>query len=179
MRTILFFCLSFMVSTIQAQDVNCQKIGFADTQYIAANMPEFKEMEAELVSLGGHLANQLKSKYMDYESKLNTYQKSSPSMSADIRKEKETELIRLQESIQKFERDAELSYRKKQEQLMSPIYLKIGKSIDQVATENKYSIIINADLTAGQELILFSERKFDITGFVLKKMGISVKDRSE
>lgn len=175
MRTILFFCLSFTTAVVQAQDVNCQKIGFADTQFIVANMPEFKEMETELASLGGQLENQLKSKYVDYENKLNTYQERAASMSPDIRKEQETELIRVQESIRKFQREAELSYRKKQEQLMSPIYLKIGKSIDEVAAENKYSIIINADLAAGQKLLLFAESKFDITELVLKKMGISVK----
>lgn len=176
MRTLLSFCFVLAVTISHAQDSTCQKIGFADTQFIVVNMPEFKQMEADLASLGGQLENQLKSKYTDYKNKVNTYVEIAPSISVENRKAKEIELMHLQESIRKFEREAELSYRKKQEQLMEPIYLKIGKSIDEVATENKYSIIINADPTADQKLLLFAVKEYDITRLVLKKMGISVRE---
>ena len=36
---------------------------------------------------------------------------------------------------------------------MKPIQLKIDRSINEVATENDYSIIINTELPAGQRLL--------------------------
>ena len=58
---------------------------------------------------------------------------------------------------------------------MRPILSKITRSVDEVASENHYSIIIiNTELPIGQKLILFGIREYDISDLVLKKMGVSV-----
>ncbi len=53
-----------------------------------------------------------------------------------IKADKEGELVSLQESIEKFKKDAQSSYQKKQTDLLGPIQKKIGDVIADVAREN-------------------------------------------
>lgn len=160
------------------QPERCQKIGFADIDMISRRMPETRQMEVELASLGSQLQNQLKAKYADYNDKLAVYESvdsptpSRPTVSRE-------ELIRLQSEIQKFTNDAELAFQKKQQQLMQPILLRISKTIDEVANEHQYTIILNKDNPAGQGMVLFVMREYDISELVLQKMGLPISTRKQ
>lgn len=90
-----------------------------------------------------------------------------------VRRNKETELTQLQENIQKFQQDAEASLRKKQSDLMEPVYAKVGKAIEEVAKENGYSFIINPQLVGGGDILLYNDEKYNISTLVLKKLGIT------
>jgi outer membrane protein len=159
------------------QVANSQKIGYANVQVIAENMPEMRAMETELASLGGQLENQLKTKYDAYNQKLRMYEQKSSDDNAVSQNKRRDELMQLQEDIRKFSNDAEILYQKKQEQLMQPILLRIDKTIQEVANENSYSIIINTELPAGQRSVLFAVKEYDISELVLKKMGLSINQQ--
>lgn len=156
----------------------CQKIGFADIDMIAQRMPEMRLMEAELASLGGQFQNQLKTKYAEYHEKLAAYESADPAASSRPVVSRE-ELVRLQSEIQKFAMDAELSYKKKQSELMQPILLRISKTIDEVAREHRYSIILHRDNPSGNAMVLFGMREYDISELVLIKMGLAVSPRKQ
>lgn len=81
----------------------------------------------------------------------------------------------LQENIQKFQQDAQTSLQKKQNDLMDPVFKKVGKAIEDVAKENGYSFIINPQIMGGGDVLLYSDEKFNISNLVLKKMGITVQ----
>ena len=84
-------------------------------------------------------------------------------------------LTQLQENIQKFQQDAQASIQNKQDQLMSPVFAKVGKAIEDVAKEQGYSFIINPQLIGGGDILLYSDEKYDISDLVLKKMGVTPK----
>ena len=84
------------------------------------------------------------------------------------------QLKKLEEEIRKFSSDAESSFRKKQEELMRPIMLKIDRSVREVATENDYSIIINTSISGNQNLLMFGAPAYDVSDLVLKKMGVTI-----
>ena len=152
----------------------CQKIGYANVQLIAQQLPETRQMEAELASLGGQLQNQLNARYADYNKKLRDFE--SPATVADeaLQSKRRDELMRLEQDIRKFATDAEATFQKKQEDLMKPILSRISHSVDEVAHENHYDIIINTELPLGQRLILFGVKEYDISDLVLRKMGVSI-----
>ncbi len=152
---------------------HAQKIGYADWDYIFSQMPEYKQIEAEMKTHGDQLQNQLQAKYKDYETKLKAYQAGAATMVDAIRKDKETELTQLQENIQKFQQDAQTSIQNKQDQLMSPVFTKVGKTIEDVAKEHGYSFIINPQLIGGGDILLYSDDKYDISDMVLKKLGVT------
>ncbi len=178
MRTIfllIFLGCASIASNAQTQPQQpvAQKIGYADWDYIFAQLPEYKQIDAELKTFGTQLENQLKSKYQDYETKLKTYQGMPATTPDAIKADKERELGALQESIQKFQQDAQTSLQTKQNSLMEPVFSKVGKAIEEVAKENGYSFIINPQLIGGGDILLYNDEKYNISTLVLKKLGVT------
>lgn len=169
---LLAFILLAAGVTAQAQQP-AQKIGFADWEYIFLQMPEAKQIDAEVKTHGTQLENQLKAKYAEYEGKVKAYQALPVTTTDLVKADKESEIARMQESIQKFQQDADASLRKKQTDLMQPVFAKVGKAIEDVAKENAYSFIINPQLGAGSDILLYSDEKYDISDLVLKKLGVT------
>ncbi|HCW06957.1 MAG TPA: outer membrane chaperone Skp [Cytophagales bacterium] len=172
MRTLLVALFCGLIFTANAQD-HTQKIGYAESDYILSQLPEFKKIESELKTHGDQLKNQIDAKYADYQSKLKAYQNMPATTPDPIKADKERELASLQENIQKFQQDAQSSYQKKTADLMDPIYKKIGKAIEDVAKENGFTFIINPNIANGGDILLFSDEKYNISDLVLKKLGVT------
>jgi outer membrane protein len=168
MRTLLLIVMCAGALTANAQEI--QKIGYADWEYIFSQMPEFKQIDSELKTHGTQLENQLKAKYQDYEAKVKAYQGMPATTPDAIRADKERELTGLQESIQKFQQDAQTSLQNKQTALMDPVFKKVGKAIEEVAKENGYAFILNPQIVGGGDVILYHDEKYDL---VLKKLGVT------
>jgi outer membrane protein len=151
-----------------------QKLGYANTEYILGQLPDAKKVETELQAHYGQLEAQLKSKAAEYEKKMKEYQENAGKWVDAVRADKETELQTLQAAFQKFQQDAEASYQKKHQDLMAPLYDKVGKAIAEVSKENGYSFVIT--LTApgnGGNVLLYKDPQFDVSNLVLKKLGVT------
>jgi outer membrane protein len=171
MRTL--FLLLFCVFAVSAQAQETQKIGYADWEYIFSQLPEFKQIDSELKTHGTQLENQLKAKYADYETKVKAYQGMPATTPDAIRADKERELQGLQESIQKFQQDAQTSLQNKQTALMDPVFKKVGKAIEEVAKENGYAFIMAPQVMGGGDILLYSDEKYNVSNLVLKKLGVT------
>lgn len=171
MRTL--FLLLFCVFAVSAQAQETQKIGYADWEYIFSQLPEFKQIDSELKTHGTQLENQLKAKYADYETKVKAYQGMPATTPDAIKADKERELAGLQESIQKFQQDAQTSLQNKQTALMDPVFKKVGKAIEEIAKENGYAFIMAPQVMGGGDILLYSDEKYNVSVLVLKKLGVT------
>ena len=161
---VAFLLISF-ASFAQSNDQPL-KIGYTNVEYILLQLPESKEIESALKDHSTQLENQLKGKYAEYESKLQAYEKGAATMDKTIREDKEKELMGLNNSIQEFQRNAQMSLQQKEKSLVDPVIAKIDKAIKDVAKENNYTYVIsNQALLAGPE-------DGDISPLVLKKLGV-------
>jgi outer membrane protein len=169
MRTLLSILVAGFcsLSAVAQTQPTVQKIGYADWDYIFSQMPEYKQIDAELKTHGTQLENQMKAKQTEFETKLKA---TTPEA---IRADKERELQMLQEGFQKFQQDAQLSIQKKQNDLMEPVFSKVGKAIEDVAKENGYAFILSPQVLGGGDILLYSDEKYDISLLVLKKLGIT------
>lgn len=147
------------------------KIGYTSVQYILSQMPESKQIESSLKTYNDQLTAQMKSKVTDYQTKLDAYQKSANTMTDVVKADKEKELTGLQQSIQEFRGSAEQSLQQKQQGLLRPALDKLQKTIDDVATENGYTYVLNSD--GDTPTLLHGPKDGDISEIVLKKMGIT------
>ena len=147
------------------------KIGYTSVEYVLSQMPESKQIESQLKTYSSQLENQLKSKYSDYQTKAEAYQKGAAAMTEVVRADKEKELTGLQTSIQEFQRSADQSLQQKQQSLLKPALDKLQKTIDQVADENGYTYVLNSD--GASPVLLHGPKDGDISDLVLKKMGIT------
>ena len=161
--------------TLAASSAQAQaplKIGYTDVQYVLAQMPESKQIESELKTYNSQLEAQLKSKYAEYQTKGEAYQKASGTMTDVVKADKEKELQGLQQSIQEFQQSAQQSLQQKQQTLLKPALDKLQKNIDLVADENGFTYVFNSD-GGGSPLLLHAPKEGDISDLVLKKMGIT------
>ncbi len=171
MRTrILLFGMVIAAFSVSAMAQGL-KVGYADANYILSLMPESKQVQADLTSHEKMIQSQLEAKYKDYQTKLGNYQNGAATMDDLIRKDKEQELIALQQSIQQFESEAQNSIVKKQSDLLQPLFTKIGKAITAVAEENNYDFIFSAG-AQGVDILLYAKQDKDATNLVLAKLGI-------
>jgi outer membrane protein len=175
MKNLFVLLLVFAALTTQAQtDANPpQKIGHADWEYIFSQLPESKQIDNDMKTHEGQLQSQLKAKYTEFQAKANAFQGMPATTPDAIKKDKETELTQMQESIQKFQQDAQASMQKKQADLMQPVFAKVAKAIEEVAKENNYSYIIAPQVLGGGDILLYNDEKNNISVLVLKKLGIT------
>jgi outer membrane protein len=171
MKSYLLVLLTINSFILNAQE---QKIGHADWQYIFNKLPEYKQIETEIRTYEDQLKNQLKLKTQELETKYKIYQGLPPDTPETIKKDRESELAYLQENLQKFKQDAQLSIQKKENDLITPVYEKVGKAIEAVAAENGFSYILNLEMVSGGQTLLFADNKYNISGLVLKKLGIDI-----
>jgi len=161
---VAFLLISF-ASFAQSNDQPL-KIGYTNVEYILLQLPESKQIESQLKTHSTQLENQLKGKYAEYETKLKAYEQGVNTMDKLVRDDKEKELMNLNNSIQEFQRNAQLSLQQKEKSLVDPVIAKIDKAIKEVAKENGYTYVIsNQALLAGPE-------DGDISPLVLKKLGV-------
>ena len=119
------------------------KIGIFNSQEVITIMPEYNTAMSELENLnlkyqteGKKLQEELEKKYQEYASTAETLEPA-------IRQYKETELARLQQSIQEFAANADNTLKKKNQELMAPIATKIQQAIKKVGDENGFTYIID------------------------------------
>lgn len=176
MRTLFSIALLVIAYASSAQTPTqpaVQKIGYADWDYIFSQLPEFKTIDAELKAHRSQLESQMDAKQKDLQAKYEVFQKLPATTPDAIRADKQRELETLNESLQKFQQDAQTSLQNKQTSLMDPVFSKVGKAIEETAKENGFSFIINPQLLQGGDILLYSDDKFDISTLVLKKLGIT------
>ncbi len=164
--------------SIRIPRTNCTattKVGSADVGYIFNQMPEAKQMESDLKSLQTQLKTQIDTKYQDFQKKLADYNANLNTMIDAVRTNTERELAANASKILKsFNRMHKLPWQTKQNQLMVPIYKKVGDAIAAVAKENGYTFILSQQI-GNADVILYSDDKMDVSDLVLKKLGITPK----
>ena len=168
----LFFIVVFGVLTaFGAKAQETLKIGYTDVEYILSALPEAKAIESELTDYGQKLEAQLSSKMQDFQTKMADYQKNAQTWLPEIKADKESELQTMQQSIQKFQQDAEGMLQKKQLTLLQPVYDKIQTAIDDVRKENGFTFIFSAR-PSGLSVILSASEDNDISDLVFAKLGV-------
>jgi outer membrane protein len=174
MKSIYLFlsaiCLAFVV---QAQNL---KIGYTDIEYVLTQMPEYKTASTDIELFQKKLEERFRIKNDYAQSKLQEYYDMERTLTMDQKKAKEEELMKLDEELKQFEKDAQLEMQTKQDGMLAPIREKVLKAIEQVAAEKGYTYILNR--TGGLMNVLYGPKEDDVTDALATKLGITLQPRS-
>lgn len=140
MKKIIIALLLALPFTAMAADL---KIGVFNSQEVITIMPEYNAAMSELENMNLKFQTEGKKLQEELEKKYQEYTSTAETLEPAIRQYKETELARLQQSIQEFATSAENNIKKKQQELMMPIITKINQAIKKVGDENGYTYIID------------------------------------
>jgi outer membrane protein len=160
--TLAVVCVMFSTSLF------AQKIGRINTQEIIINMNEFKEANTQLEAYAKDLSAQLETIQVEFNNKLQEYQKGEATMTDAVKQLKEKELTDLQTRYQEFQQVAQQDMAKKEQTLMEPVQKKAIDAINEVAKAGGYTVVFETG-----SMIYFDEANVkDITPEVKTKVGI-------
>jgi outer membrane protein len=177
MKKIFFLLAAFTLLNISAYSQTATKavaplkIGITSIDYLLSELPEAKRIEDNLKNYEEQLMNQMQSKIEEFQRKVQVYQQQVSTMSELVRADKEEELYNLQNSIKKFEQDAQLSMQQKQGELLAPILEKVEKAVEAVAKEHGYTHIFNFE-QGGVQFVLFADESSEVSDLILNKLGV-------
>ena len=169
-KLLLFFLVFPWIPSWVHGQYDSPKIRYADVEYIFSKLPVAKQIESELKSLQKQLENKYQIKYDEFDKKYTAYVEKRKTLPDTVRLASEKELQLLQESLEKFRQDSQVTLQRKQEQLLEPVTKDIQAAIAAVAKENAYTFILNAGV-GEQDMILHADAAMDISALVLQKLG--------
>ncbi|WP_299456433.1 OmpH family outer membrane protein [uncultured Microscilla sp.] len=166
MKRIWILMLGLCMLTLSTAQAQQYKIGYFDTQYVLPKMTEYKRAQTEMQTYTKKLEDEFKRKQQMFQKQVQAFRQQEAKMSAAARKAKGEQLSKQQMELQRFQQTAQTRIDKKRGNLLNPIYKKVEAALAVVAKEGKYNFIIR------KETALFSNKKYDISDVVLKKLGI-------
>lgn len=119
------------------------KIGIFNSQEVIKKMPEYNTAMSELENINLRYQKEIKILQNEFENKYKEYLSISDT---EIKKIKEDELLRIQQSMQEFSTHAENSIKEKQQELFNPIINKINLAVKKIGDDNNFTYIIDSSV---------------------------------
>lgn len=173
MRNLMKLMAVVMLSIASYTAANAQalKFGHIDLQALVQVMPERTAAETEFNSFQAELEEILGEMQKDYQSKLAEFEAMGEDASEIKRNAKIGEIQDVQQRIQNYQVTAQQQVQQKQAELLSPVFDKAEKAIEEVAKEQ--GLIYVFDSGAGNRTILYkSNQSIDVLPLVKTKLGI-------
>lgn len=164
MNKLLIFLIVFSTALVNAQS----KVGTINTDVILSQMPELKGVESEMQAYGKELDSDLRKKYQEYQKLVEKFEKEEADLNDVMKKFRVNEITDLEEDIQKFQQNSQQLIRVKQDELLRPLYTKIGNALEKVVEKEKFTQIFNE----GSNLIYISP-DYDVTEKVMELLGLN------
>ena len=159
---ILIVLICFGITASQAQ-----KIGFLNTNDLLVLMPEVKSADSILVKYASEMQEIYYGYVLDYQKKLDDYNKNSATWSAVKKESAEKDLQIAQQRINDYEQESNDKLAEKKEELYGPILADVKAKIKLVGEENKLTAILD-----GSALLYFGADVVDILPMMKKKLGL-------
>ena len=147
-----------VVLVMGATSLFAQKFGRINTQ---ENMDTFAK----------ELSDNIETMNVEFNTKLQDFQKNYNTFSDAIKEVKEKELNDMQTRTREFQERAQQDYQKKQNELLAPIIDKAKSAIDKVAAAGGFLVVFD---TSTGSLAYFDEATLtDVAPAVKKELGIT------
>ena len=146
------------------------KIGYIDSNEIMNSFEEVKQVQVDLEKVQRRMENEMNGLITRLDSLNQDYERQRLLMSETRRQEKENELRKLEENIQKFQMDKfgpEGEIYRQQNTLLKPVLAKIDGAIQRVGSEQSYDFILDAMSGA----LLYALDSHNLTEDVLEELS--------
>ena len=165
-KIILVCC--FLISTIS---MNAQKFAYVDTDYILSKIPEFSQSEEQINKYSKQWNDEIAAGYKEIEQMFQDYQSEEILLDESLKIKRQESIIEKEKYVHSLQQKyfgSEGELYKKRQELISPIQDRIFDAIQQLAANNKYSIIFDA---SSDLIMLYSNPDLDKSDKILQIMG--------
>lgn len=125
---IVLVAVAFMISS----GAYAQKFGIINTGELITSMPDRDSVQVKLEAFSKELGQTLEAIQVEFNNKVNDYQKNAATLSETMKNLKEKELGDLQNRYEEFQQQAQQDVQRMQQQLMAPIIEKATNAIKTV-----------------------------------------------
>ena len=162
--------LLFIALLFGFQLIAQSKVGTIDVDYILSKMPELEQIGADVNTYSTDLENQLQVKITEYQSLIVVYQENEAGYNETDKKAKQDEIIAIENDIKQFQQNSASLIQIRQNELLGPLYQKIGVALNSVAEAGKYTQIFTIDNS-----IAYLDPNYDITITVMEILGLPIE----
>lgn len=147
------------------------KVGTIDSDYVLGSLPELDTVQGSIKTYSDELDKQFQEMVTNYQEKVKGFQALTDTASASDRKAKQDVIVGIEQDIQKFRQNSQQLIQIRQNELMRPLYTKVGTALDAVAKDKGYTQV----LSLGNGVAYF-DPNHDLTQAVADKLGIKLKE---
>jgi len=173
MKKFILILLAFAGLLGGARDLDAQRYAFVDMKYIMLNIPSYEAAQEQLDQLSERWEKEIQSIYAEVERLYKNYQKESVFLSADMKAQRENEIVELENKAKKLQRQYfghEGDLMKRQQTLIQPIQEKVSSAIREIADRENLDAVF--DMTGNIEVLYVKPRQ-NISDEVLKQLGLA------
>jgi len=167
MKKIKFLILFFVITNYSL----AQKFAYVDTDYILAKIPEYNQAQDKLDNYSKGWQEEIEMTMQKIEKMYRSYQSEQILLTEEMKRAREDMIFAEEKKVQdlqiKYFGPEGMLFSKRQE-LIKPIQDKIYDAIQQVATNNKYSVIFDS---SSDLIMLYTNNNLDKSDKVLEIMG--------
>ena len=167
MKKIKFLILFFVITNYSL----AQKFAYIDTDYILAKIPEYNQAQDKLDNYSKGWQEEIEMTMQKIEKMYRSYQSEQILLTEEMKSARENLIFAEEKKVQdlqiKYFGPEGMLFSKRQE-LIKPIQDKIYDAIQQIATNNKYSVIFDS---SSDLIMLYTNNNLDKSDKVLELMG--------
>ena len=168
MKKLIVPVLLMLVSTFTGF---AQKFAYVDTEYILANIPEYKQAQADLDKTSVLWQKEIETRYAEIDKLYKAFQAEQILLTEDMKKKREAEIMGKEKEAkdlqkQRFGVDGDLF--KKRQELVKPIQDKIYNAVKELAEKQAIAVIFDK---ASEMTMLFTNPKYDKSDEILENLG--------
>ena len=163
----IYFGFYLTESGIYSQEL--LKIGHVDVSEILSALPETDSAKLLLEKDAKELNLMLENMHVEYNKLVDDFEINQDTYSELVKRTKQSEILEVQNKITNFQKNASEQLQQRNVELLQPIYQKIQQAIDKVATEGKYTYIL--DISQGT-VVFKSKDSQNINSLVLNELKL-------
>ena len=167
MKKIKFLILFFIITNYSF----AQKFAYVDTDYILGKIPEYNQAQDKLDNYSKGWQEEIEMTMQKIEKMYRSYQSEQILLTEEMKSAREDMIFAEEKKVQdlqiKYFGPEGMLFSKRQE-LIKPIQDKIYDAIQQVASNNKYSVIFDS---SSDLIMLYTNNNLDKSDKVLELMG--------
>ena len=164
----------FLLLLITVSSFGQSKIGTVNTEFIISEMPELEEVKSQMQDYNKELSRKIQSKYTEYQELVQKFEKEKDSLNDVMKEIRQNEIYDKEQSINKLQKNSQQLARVKRDELMRPLYKKIGVAIEKIVKKEGYTQIFNEN-----NGLVYGKPEDDLTEEVLTELGIEIEKQPQ
>ncbi|MCK5704799.1 MAG: OmpH family outer membrane protein [Cyclobacteriaceae bacterium] len=165
----LFLLLLFLAGI--GQIAKAQKFGYIDTDYILAQMPEYKEAQGEIGQLSKSWQSEIQQMYKEIESMYSELQAEEVLLTQEMKDERLAEIKTKEEEVKEYNSKVfgyEGLFFLKKKELMKPVLESVFEATEKVCKAHRLQFMFDK---AADMVMIYTDPIHDYTDYVLDELG--------